>query len=87
MLQLKKRSKYEPQGGSPINPQIARSHQKYEPFAQNGNGSAQSPNPLLKMAAGTPKVRTLCAKWQLERPKYEPCTQNTSWSVEGTTLG
>ena len=66
-------------------PRIARSHQKSEPFAQNGNGSAQSPNPLLKMAAGTPKVRTLCAKWQLERPKYEPCAQNTSWSVQGTT--
>ena len=26
---------------------------------------AQSSNPLLKMATGVPKVRTLCSKWQL----------------------
>ena len=42
----------------------------------------QSPNPLLKMAAGAPKVRNLCSKWQLERPKYEPFTQNGSWSAQ-----
>ena len=40
--------------------------------------AAESPNPLLKMAAGAPKVRTLCSKWQLERPKYEPFGQNSS---------
>ena len=67
-------------------PRIARSHQKSEPFAQNGNGSAQSPNPLLKMAAGTPKVRTLCAKWQLKRPKSEPFAQNGSWNPKVRTL-
>ena len=64
--------------------------QKSEPFAQSGNWSAQSPNPLLKFAAGTPKVLTLCAKWQLKRPKsepfaqtqkYEPFARNGSWSA------
>ena len=58
---------YEP---GPQNPLLTLDPgQKSEPFAQNDSRSAQSPNPLLKMAAGTPKVRILCLKWQLERPK------------------
>ena len=44
----------------------------------------QSPNPLIKMAAGAAKVRTLCSKWQLECQKYEPCAQNGSWSAQST---
>ena len=44
---------------------------KSEPFVQNGSQSAQSTNPLLKMAAGASKVRTFCSKWQLECPEYE----------------
>ena len=45
---------------------------------------AQSSNPLLKMATGVPKVRTLCSKWQLERQKYEPFVRNGSWSAQST---
>ena len=55
--------------------------QKSEPFAENCSWSVQSPNPLLKKTAVAPKVRTLCSKWQLERPKYEPFAQNGSWST------
>ena len=57
---------------------------KFEPFAQNGSWSAQSMNPLLEMAAGAPKVRTLCSKWQLERQKYEPFARNGTWSAQST---
>ena len=39
-------------------------------------------NPLLEMAAGAPKVRTLCSKWLLERQKYEPFARNGSWSAQ-----
>ena len=39
---------------------------------------------MLKVAAGAPKVRTLCSKWHLERPKYEPFAQNGSWSTQST---
>ena len=33
---------------------------------------------------GVPKVRTLCSKWQLERPKSEPFAQNGSWNAKST---
>ena len=39
---------------------------------------------LVKLAARALKVRTLCSKWQLERPKYEPYAQNASWSALST---
>ena len=45
---------------------------------------ARSPNPLLKMIAGGPKVRTLCSKWKLTCTKCEPFAQNGSWSVQST---
>ena len=45
---------------------------------------AQSTNPLLKIAAGAPKVRTLCSKWQLEHPKFEPFAQSGSWIAQTT---
>ena len=41
--------------------------QKSEPFAQNGSWSGQSANPFLKIAAGAPKVRTLCSKWHVAK--------------------
>ena len=46
-------------------------------LAQRGEAwHAQNPNPLLKMPAEAPKVRTLCLKWQPECPKFEPFAQN-----------
>ena len=44
----------------------------------------QNTNPLLKMAAGAPKMRTHCSKWQLEHPKFEPFAQNGCWSAKST---
>ena len=32
------------------------------------------------MIAGATKIRTLCSKWQLQRPKSEPFAQNDSWN-------
>ena len=49
---------------------IAFERPKYGPFAQNGSWSDRSTNPLREMAAGSPKVRTLCPKYKLERPRY-----------------
>ena len=54
------------------------------PLLKNGSYSAQSSNPLLKIAAGAPKVRTLRLKRQLERPKSEPFAQFGSWSAQST---
>ena len=48
-------------GGVPIPPPLAL--------------RAKSTNPLLKMSSEAPKIRTLGAKWQLERPNYEPFAQ------------
>ena len=45
--------------------------QKSEPFAQNGSWNAKSTNPLREMAAGAPKVRTLCPKYKVEHPRYK----------------
>ena len=50
---------------------IAFERPKSEPFAQNGGWNAESANPLREMAAGAPKVRTLCPKYKVEHPRYK----------------
>ena len=47
---------------SPRQQSIDQRLPKSERFDQNGCWSSQSPNPLFKMAAAGPKVRTLCSK-------------------------
>ena len=42
------------------------------------NYDDQSMNPLPQMAAGVPKARTICSKWQLERSNHEPFAQHGS---------
>ena len=35
-------------------------------------------------SVGAPKIQTLCSKWQLKRPKFEPFAQSGSWSLKST---
>ena len=50
--------------------------------AQNTNPGGCTPFSPSRLRP--PKVRTLCSKWQLKRPKYEPFAENGSWSALST---